>query len=326
MKALRKTASGAGNVELQEVPIPEIGSADLLLKVSFCGLCGSDLHIEDDLHPYTPPVTIGHEFSGIVEAVGSDVNGFSHGDPVAFRRGWSPYPGVGSDGGFAEFMRAPAASMWKTPAGVTQESASQLETVITPMRLVRDEAKVMPDDRVVVSGVGTIGLITIALASLAGAQIAALGTESDASLRFPLAKKMGAGETLVFDDEALSRIHQWKPTRWIDASGAAPAIEAAVSHIAQHGTVVIAGMGRGPWNVDLRRLTMDNIALRGVWGGNVDYLPEAAALMACGDLDLSPLFTTMPLTDWRKAFAALRKQEVVKVLLDPFASAKENEV
>ena len=321
MKALRKTAAGAGNVELQEVPIPKIGSEDLLLKVSYCGLCGSDLHIEDDLHPYTPPVTIGHEFSGVVEAVGSNVDGFAPGDPVAFRRGWSPYPGVGSDGGFAEFMRAPAASMWKTPEGVTQENASQLETVVTPMRLVRDEAEVTPDDRVVVSGVGAIGLITIALAGLAGAQVVALGTESDASLRFPLAEKMGAGETLVFGDEALNRIHAWEPTRWIDASGAAPAIEAAVAHVASHGTVVIAGMGKGPWNVDLRRLTMDNIALRGVWGGNVDYIPEAAALIARGDLDISPLFTIMPLVDWREAFAALRKQEVVKVLLDPFASA-----
>ena len=319
MKALRKTAPGAGNMELQEVSIPEIGSEDLLLKVSFCGLCGSDLHIEDDLHPYMPPVTIGHEFSGVVEAVGSDVDGFARGDLVAFRRGWSPYPGVGSDGGFAEFMRAPAARMWKTPAGVTQESASQLETVITPMRLVRDEAKVTPDDRVVVSGVGTIGLITIALAKLEGAQVVALGTESDTSLRFPLAEKMGADETLIFGDEALNRIHEWKAIRWIDASGAAPAIEAAVAHVASHGTVVIAGMGPGPWNVDLRRLTMDNIVLRGVWGGNIDYIPQAAALMARGDLDLSPLFTTMSLTDWREAFAALRKQEVVKVLLDPFA-------
>ena len=175
MKALRKIAPGAGNMELQEVPIPEIGSGDLLLRVSFCGLCGSDLHIEDGIHPCDPPVTIGHEFSGIVEDVGHDVTGFARGDAVAFRRGWNPYPGVGSDGGFAEFMRAPATCMWKTPAGVTQESASQLETIITPMRLVRDEAAVEPDDRVVVSGVGAIGLMTIALARLAGAQVVSLG-------------------------------------------------------------------------------------------------------------------------------------------------------
>lgn len=319
MKALRKTAPGAGNMELQEVPIPEIGSEDLLLKVSFCGLCGSDLHIEEGLHPHTPPVTIGHEFSGVVEAVGSGVESLVRGDRVAFRRGWSPYPGVGSDGGFAEFMRAPAASMWKTPAGVSQESASQLETVITPMRLVRDEARVISNDRVVVSGVGAIGLITIALIGLEGAQVVALGTEDDAAHRFPLAAAMGAVETLVFGEEALDHIHAWKPTRWIDASGAAAAIEAAVAHVAPHGTVVIAGMGPGPWNVDLRRLTMDNIELRGVWGGNIDYVPEVAELMARGDLDISPLFTTMPLTAWREAFAAMRKREVVKVLLDPFA-------
>ena len=318
MKALRKTAPGAGNMELQEVPIPQIGSEDLLLRVSFCGLCGSDLHIEDGIHPCDPPVTIGHEFSGVVEDVGRDVTGFACGDAVAFRQGWSPYPGVRSDGGFAEFMRAPAACMWKTPAGVSQESASQLETIITPMRLVRDEAAVEPNDRVVVSGVGAIGLMTIALARLAGAQVVSLGTRGDEPIRFPLARSMGADETLLFGEEALDHLHAWKPTLWIDASGAAAAIEAAVSHIAPRGMVVIAGMGRGPWNVDLGRLTLDNIRMRGVWGGNQEYIPEAAKLMARGDLDISPLFTIMPLANWRKAFDALRKQEVVKVLFDPF--------
>jgi threonine dehydrogenase-like Zn-dependent dehydrogenase len=78
-------------------------------------------------------------------------------------------------------------------------------------------------------------------------------------------------------------------------------------------------MGRGPWNVDLRRLTLDNIRMRGVWGGNPEYIPEAAKLMARGDLKISPLFTIMPLAGWREAFDALRKQEVVKVLLDPSA-------
>ena len=310
MKALRKTAPGRGNVELQDAPIPQIGPDDLLLRVSFCGVCGSDMHIEDGPHPCDPPATLGHEFSGVVAEVGDRVTGLAPGEPVAFERGWNPYPGVGSDGGFAEYMRAPAECMWRPPGGLTQESASQLETVITPMRAVRDEARVQSGDRVVVSGAGAIGLICIALSHQAGARVKALGTLDDEPHRFPLAARLGAEEALVFSDSALAELDQWGPRVWIDASGAAAAINAAASHVAPRGVVVAGGMGTGPWDLDVGRLTQANITLRGLWGGNTSYVREAAQLMASGELDISPLFTSMPLSRCREAFEALRAKQV----------------
>ena len=102
----------------------------------------------------------------VVAAVGRCVTGFEVGDAVAFWKGWSPYPGVGSNGGFAELMRAPAEGMWKTPEGNGQEEATQFETICTPMSLVRDNVGVKAGECVVVSGAGMIGLLAANVAKI----------------------------------------------------------------------------------------------------------------------------------------------------------------
>lgn len=320
MKALVKTAPGPGNLELREIPIPQIGDNDLLIKVSCCGICGSDLHIEAGIHPSMPPVVIGHEFSGVVASIGKNVKGFKTGDPVSFLKGWNPFPGVGADGGFAEYLRAPADCMWKTPEGVTQEEASQFETITTPMRLIRDEARVVPGDRVVVTGVGMIGLSTIAVAAIEGAEVYAVGTAQDCDYRLPLAKELGALKTLVFGEETLMEIERWGPSKWIECSGAAEAIEAASNLIQYSGLILSPGMGKGPWNVNVARMTYNNITLKGIWGGNIDYIREFAGWMQTGKLNIKPLLKTMLLSQWREAFDMLKRQQGIKVLLVPDAN------
>ncbi len=318
MKALVKAAPGPGNLELQEVPVPEIGDGDLLLRVSYCGICGSDLHIEDGIHPCDPPVVIGHEFSGIVEEVGRNVTSFQEGDPVAFRRGWSPYPGVASDGGFAEYMRAPAECMWKTPEGVTQQEASQFETVCTPMSLVRDNLGVKRGERVAVSGPGMIGLLAVNIAKIDGAShVIAVGAPNDEERRLPAARAMGADETLVHGEAAVERLRDFAPQCWVEASGATAAIESAVECISKGGRIAAAGLGHGPWNVDMARVAYNSLTIRGQWGGNQDYIPEAAELIRDGKLKMSVPLSVMPLAQWREAFDLLRRQEAVKILLDP---------
>jgi 2-desacetyl-2-hydroxyethyl bacteriochlorophyllide A dehydrogenase len=318
MRALVKTAPGPGNLELQEVPIPQIGEGDLLLKVSYCGICGSDLHIEDGIHPCDPPVVIGHEFSGIVDKVGRNVTSFQVGDAVAFRRGWSPYPGVGSDGGFAEYTRAPAEGMWRTPEGVTQQEASQFETVCTPMSLVRDNLAVKPGERVVISGPGMIGLLAANVAKIDGAShVIAVGAASDETCRLPAARAMGADETLVHGEAAIERLRDFAPQCWVEASGAPTAVESAVECVSKGGRIAVAGLGHGPWNVDMGRVAYNSITIRGQWGGNQEYIPEAAQLIRDAKLKMSVPLSIMPLTEWCEAFDMLRRQEAVKILLDP---------
>ena len=82
MTALMKVARGAGNVELREVAVPAIAADDVLVRVAYVGVCGSDLHIHRDTHPNHPPVILGHEFSGVIEEVGDAVSGWRVGDRV----------------------------------------------------------------------------------------------------------------------------------------------------------------------------------------------------------------------------------------------------
>jgi len=319
MRALVKYAHGPGNLELQDIPIPEIGDDDILVKISYGGICGSDLHIETGIHPCEPPVVICHEFSGVVAKAGRNVTKFREGDPAAFWKGWSPYPGVGANGGFAEYLRAPAHCMWKTPEGISQEEATQFETVMTPMALVRDVARMRSGERVVVSGPGQIGLLVANIARIDGAShITMLGGPGDEVLRLPKALEMGTDEAVLLGEEALAKLKDNPPSVWFEASGAATAIESAVEHVAPGGRVVLSGLGEGPWNVNMRRVAYRSIKILGKWGGNQAYLQESVDLMRSGKLKMSATITdVMPLTRWRQAFEKARRKEGVKILLDP---------
>jgi len=110
---------------------------------------------------------------------------------------------------------------------------------------------VKPGDRVVVTGVGIIGLGAVAIAAIEGAEVWAMGTQRDLSERLPIATQVGAARTLVFGDEALVAITEWTPRVWIEASGAAAAVEAASNAVAKGGTIVSPGLGSGPWNVNV---------------------------------------------------------------------------
>jgi len=319
MQALVKMESSPGHLELQEVPIPDIGADEVLVEIAYCGICGSDLHIEAGTHPAKTPLVIGHEFSGVVAAVGGNVTEFAPGDEVGFRRSWTPFPGVDADGGFAEYMRAPARALWHVPEGITLKAATQFETVRPPMTMVRDRAGLSGGERVVVSGPGPIGLLVTNVAKMDGASsVTVIGTGADSDVRLPMAERMGADETLVFDDSALEEIDDDPPSVWFETSGAAPAVEAAVDHVADRGTIVSSGLGDGPWNVDMRRVAYDSLQILGQWGGEDEYVEAAAEAMQSGELDVAATITdTVPLSQWREGFETARSQSGIKVLLDP---------
>lgn len=319
MSALVKPEPGDADLELREVPIPEIGPEEVRIRIAACGICGSDLHMRDGTHPCDPPVVLGHEFAGTVDAVGADVDEFAVGDRVGYRRSWNPFPGVDADGGFAAYMRAPASALWTLPDDIGFAEATQFETVKGPMTWVHETAALEPGERVVVSGPGPIGLLVANVARMAGASsVVVLGTEADEAVRLPAALEMGADEALVFGDEALSRIAADPPAVWFEASGAAPAVEAAVDHVAPGGRVICNALGNGPWDVDMRRVAYESIDIRGRWGGDSDTLPDAVDAMRAGDLRVDRVVShTLPLSEWERAFEMLERKEGIKILLDP---------
>ena len=318
MRAVVKPAAGA-ELELQDIPVPDVGPGDVRIDVSFCGICGSDLHIEDDAHPSSPPVVLGHEFSGIVDAVGTDVEAFEPGDRIGFRHSWSPFPGVDGDGGFAEYMTAPADVLCHIPDDLSLELATLFEPVRPPLTIVRDVAELSAGERVVVSGPGPMGLLVTAAARLeAPDDLRVLGTEHDKARRLPLARELGADDTQVFGEDSLAAIADEPPDVWFETSGAPPAIEAAVDHVRPGGRVVCSGLGEGPWNVDMRRVAYRNLSIHGQWGGKDQYIPVALEAIRSGELQLERLISDIvPLTDWERGFELARSQQGIKVLLRP---------
>lgn len=208
MKAVRLEAIGHISVRDVEKPVP--GAGEMLVRVEACGICGTDRHLLHGEFPSTPPVTLGHEFSGIVEAVGPGVTGFSPGmrvtgDPniscglcpecqrgrVNLCRNLKAI-GIQRDGGFAEHVIVPQKQAFTLPLDLDPLHGAFCEPLACCLHGV-DLAHISTGASVVILGGGVIGLLTLQLAKLAGATRIVLVTRNAEKRR--LAESLGATAT-----------------------------------------------------------------------------------------------------------------------------------
>ena len=320
MRALVKTAKGAGHVGLREVPVPETERDEILMEVKFAGICGSDLHIETGVHDHYPPVIMGHEYSGVVGRLGSDVTGLQVGQPICYHHGPSPFPGYRRDGCFARYLKLKADTVMPLPEGISLEEATQFETVRPAIAVVRDGARMKPGEHLVISGPGPVGLLALQVAKADGAgKVTVIGAERDAKLRLPTAKELGADEVLQFEEGLAEQFAgENAPHNWCECSGAPGALKLAVDCVRYGGRVVESGISAGPWDVDFRRLARCNLTIRGMWGGSEDYVFTGIDMIRAGTLSITRIIThVMPLAEWEEAFRMLRGGEAIKILLVP---------
>src|SRR5215218_9094295 len=217
MLALVKVDAGPG-LRLKEVPKPEIGINDVLVRVRKTGICGTDLHIESwdawAARTIVPPLVVGHEFVGEVVEVGSNVADFERGDIVsgeghvtcglcrhclAGRRHLCAHPvglGVGRDGAFAELVSLPMTNVWHHAPNVDEEVAA----IFDPFGNAVHTALAFPvlGEDVLISGAGPIGLMATAVARHAGARLVVVSEPNP--YRRALAERMGA--TVAIDPAA----------------------------------------------------------------------------------------------------------------------------
>ncbi|WP_164898469.1 zinc-dependent alcohol dehydrogenase family protein [Mesorhizobium sp. M7A.F.Ca.MR.362.00.0.0] len=209
MKAVRLEA--VGGITLRDVDMPDIGADELLVRIEACGVCGTDRHLFHGEFPCTPPVTPGHEFSGLVEAIGKSVSGFAIGDRVTgdpnidcgrcarCHAGQTNLCsnlraiGIHRDGGFAEYLALPQKQAFVLPAGLDPMHGAFCEPLGCCLHGV-DLAGIKPGSSVVVLGGGVIGLLTVQLARLAGATTIILSTRQ--ASRRALAEDLGATMTI----------------------------------------------------------------------------------------------------------------------------------
>ncbi|HSO14227.1 MAG TPA: zinc-binding dehydrogenase [Anaerolineales bacterium] len=344
MRALVKTTKGQGHLELREVPHPQTETGEVLLRVRACGVCGSDLKIQDDQHPYTPPVVIGHEFAGEIVEVGAGVSGWKVGDRVvseqhfkacgrcrqcltgnAFACSSKRAPGYFSDGAFTEFIKVPAWLLHRIPDNLSFVEAAFTEPSAVAAHGVLDRTGIDPEDIVLILGCGPIGLAAAKMAQAEGAsKVIITGVDRDETARLPKARELGIDHVVnVMKDDLDGLVndltHNEGADVVIELSGALPAISQSFQLARRLGRVGI--IGQPPTDeikIPYRQAMFRALTVSFSYSSKYTSWERALSLFERGAVKPSQFIThILPLEEWPRGFDLSRSGEAVKVVLEP---------
>ncbi len=336
-----KTGPGVSGTRLMEVAEPQAKEAQVKIQIHTAGICGTDIHIFKDEYPVSPPVILGHEFSGTVVDCGPSVTRFSPGDRVvsltaAETCGHCRYCreglimlcearksiGSGMDGAFAEYMVVPEAAVIRIPEAFSLEEATLLEPAACVVRSVLERSRVCAGDRVLVTGPGTIGQLALQIARSAGAEVFVSGGESDSD-RLKLAEMNGAKRAFVYNDEdavaaVLAMIGENGFDVAYECSGAEAAVNQCINLLRKQGQYVQVGLFGRNVSVDFDKVLVKEIEVKTSFGTKMSSWERAISLMVSGQLRLSQYISgILPLSEWENAFSTVLRREGFKTLLDP---------
>ncbi|MFQ6096653.1 MAG: zinc-binding dehydrogenase [Armatimonadota bacterium] len=344
MLALVKTTKGVGNLELRDVPKPKIAPDEVLIEVKAAGVCGTDIHVKHDRFPYWPPVILGHEFAGRICEVGADVDGWNVGDRVVgephtkacgvcwlCRQGHiqiCPHkrsPGWGIDGAFARYLKYPPMLLHRIPDDLPFEEAAVVEPTANVVHDVLERARVEPEDFVVVLGPGPIGLLAAQCARAEGArEVMIVGTPQDQALRLETARDLGFEHVINLAEQHPSeRCRELTDRRGADlvveASGAAAAINDAVSLVRKRGRICAIGMtGRDEIPFAWDRAIFKACDIYFNLSTAYTSWDRAISLIAGGKVNAKAIITHRePLENWEKVFDDIENMRALKAILIP---------
>jgi threonine 3-dehydrogenase len=342
MKALRKMRAGRG-LSMETAPVPAIGAADVLVRVKTASICGTDLHIYGwdrwSQGRIKPPLTLGHEFCGVVESVGEEVTAVKAGDFVSAemhvncghchqcRLGEAHICqnlriiGIDQDGAFAEFVKIPASNIWKLDPAIPEHYGAILDPLGNAVHTVL--AGPMAGQTVLVTGCGPIGLMSIAVAKACGSSTV-FATETNENRR-AMAKKMGADVVLnPAAEDAVTRILAQTNGTGVDAllemSGNPTAIQQGFKALRAGGRASLLGIPTESVPLDLvSDVIFKGATVQGIYGRRMyGTWVQMTALLKAGRLNLEPLFGERePLEKFEDAFAKLQGGLAGKILLYP---------
>jgi 2-desacetyl-2-hydroxyethyl bacteriochlorophyllide A dehydrogenase len=319
-------------LRIEDVPYPEPGPEDVIVRVAACGICASDLHFLEGLPtPAPPPITLGHEPAGVIESLGANVRSWSPGERVAIHIGTGcgacrscragkpnccvslQAPGLHIDGAFAEAIRVPAATLARVPEGVSLEAAAvATDCVTSPYHALTCRGRLERRERVIVIGVGGLGGQAVQLARYLGAnQVVAVDVSSAALER---AKRGGATQTVLVTPgedvtERLREITTGGADLVLECVGTPDAVAAGVSALHPGGRLVVVGVGVQPPRIDLPQafFAFTELSLLGSFGSHMEDLDEVLRLEAAGDIDIESAIThRLPLEEVVSGLEMLR--------------------
>jgi L-iditol 2-dehydrogenase len=327
VKALVKTASGPGGIELLDLPPPVAGPGQVLMAVRAGALCGTDVHIAHGTVAVRPPLVLGHELAGVVAALGPGVTGIRIGERITTETDASVCGacahcrvgdqhlcpqrtaiGTTSPGGLAELVAVPAAGVHRLPDHVDFATGALTEPLAVAVRAVVERADVGPADDVVVIGPGTIGLLVAQVARARGADVTVAGLARHEA-RFRLAHDLGIQRTVALDGpgapdvDTLGRDGLGAGTVF-ECSGAPDAVDAGLRLLRKGGRLVaVAFTGGRPVSLDLDTVVSRELALIASRGKRPSSFRAAIELLASGRVTPGPLVThRFGLDRWAEAF------------------------
>jgi threonine 3-dehydrogenase len=339
MKALVKSRREPG-LWVEDVPVPELGINDVLIRVLMTGICGTDLHIYDwnewAQSTIPVPLVIGHEFVGEIISVGSNVNDFHAGEIVsgeghvvcgrcrnclAGRRHLCAHTmgvGVNRAGAFAEFIALPMSNIWRHGAKVDLETAA----IFDPFGNAVHTALSFPvlGEDVLITGAGPIGVMAAAVVRHAGARYVVITDVNPMRLR--LAEKIGVTRAVNTRDTPLPEVQQRLGMRegfdvGLEMSGNPEAFGQMLASMSHGAKIALLGIPAGEVSVDLRHVIFNMLTIKGIYGREMYETWYKMTVMLESGLDIKPVIThRFAWHDYKLGFGTMGSGEAGKVILD----------
>jgi len=340
MRALVKSRPETGIWMVKDVPVPEVGVHDVMIRIRKTAICGTDVHIynwdEWSRRTIPVPMVVGHEYSGVVERVGAEVEAFKPGERVsgeghvtcgfcrncrAGRRHLCRHTvgvGVNRAGAFADFLVIPADNVYRIPDDISDETAAVFDPFGNATHTALSFDLVGED--VLVTGAGPIGVMAVAIARHVGARHVVVTDVND--YRLGLAKKMGATRTVHVPGEDLRDVMKGLGMKegfdvGMEMSGHGPAFRQMLEVMNHGGKIAMLGIMPGPEAVDWNQVVFKGLTVKGVYGREMFETWYKMVAMLQGGLDLSPVITHhFPIDAFQEAFDVMRSGRSGKVILD----------
>ncbi len=332
------------HLEITDLPLPDIGPDEVLVRVEACGICGSDVHGYDGSSGRRiPPIVMGHEAAGTVAATGTNVRGYTKGDRVTFDStvycGACAYCARGEvnlcdnrqvigvscgdyrrHGAFAEYVAVPQRILYHLPANITFAEAAMLEAASVALHAVR-VSEAAGSETALVIGAGMIGLLTFQAAVAAGCKNVFVA-DVDPS-RLERARQIGAEQTILAGADLADKVLKLTGSQGVDAVfeavGMNETVSAAIDSVRRGGTITLIGNIAPEVKLPLQKVVTRQIRLQGSCASAGEY-PQAIELIAAGKIQVKPLITAVAaLEEGPRWFERLHSREpnLMKVILTP---------
>ena len=334
-------SSKPGSVELQEIDRPVAGADDVIMQVEAVSVCGSDLHQWHGTNSWAVnyPVVLGHEFCGVITELGKNVKAggkWKEGDRVVTetaavidadspmsrvgkynldpnRKGF----GYGVNGGMTRYAKVASRLLHKIPTNISFDYAAMSEPCAVAYSATIAPGFVKPGDRIVVYGPGPIGVLCVAMARLAGAEVALVGLENDSN-RLNIAKSYGC-EVIIGDAKEWAMAADGLGADGVvDAAGVSASLKSALEVIRPDGWISKVGWGPQPLDFSMDPLVAKNVTLRGSFSHNWPMWERVLRLLESEALDLKPVLGgVFPIKEWKTAFEKMQSGEILKSVIRP---------